>query len=103
VVAGSYWQQAGSIQLKFGGPQWGNDSFQVQAEGFLLGNVTVVGGTLQVTLVDGFSPSSGAEFNVFTWAGDLTGTFANSVLIGPGGNIAHQTKYNANSVSFVMP
>jgi fibronectin-binding autotransporter adhesin len=104
VIAGTYRQfGTGSLQLRLGGSA-GNDSFQVTAEGVLPGDLDDLGGTLQVTLVDGLMPSSGAEFNVFAWAGTL-GTadrFDNSVLIGPGGNIAHQTNYNADSVSFLM-
>jgi hypothetical protein len=74
----------------------------VSAEGVLAGDVDALGGTLQVTLVNGYVPAAGTPWDVFTWAGSLTTTdqFANSLLIGPAGNIAHTTKYNANSVSF---
>ncbi len=109
VVMGVFGQEPGaSLLLKFGGTA-GNDVFQVQKVPFggalQLGNVSSFGGTLQVTLVNGYEPPSESEFMVFSWATEDRPIFGfdSSVLIGPDGNIAHQTQYNPDSVGFIVP
>ncbi len=52
-----------------------------------VGGLLTRGGTLQLSLVDGFSPAQGMTFGLFN-AADSTGTFASVALPELGGNLA---------------
>jgi T5SS/PEP-CTERM-associated repeat protein len=69
-VNGNYIQNAGTLQIEIGPSAY--DKVMVN------GNVTF-GGTLQVLLLDDYSPAQGAEFNILDWTGTRSGNFALSL------------------------
>ncbi len=70
-IAGTYTQAAGgTMEIELGGPTPGIDFDRLSVSG-----VASLGGTLQVGLIGGFSPTIGEQFIVLT-AGSRTGTFA---------------------------
>lgn len=78
-VQGNYVQQSGStLNIELGGLMEGQQYDVLN----VIGNVTLNGGTLNVTLVNGFSPTAGNSFDILDFA-SLTGTFTTINL--PGG------------------
>src|SRR5690606_27381211 len=67
-----------------------------QYDKLMVGGTASLGGTLNVSLLPGFTPEIGNTFTVLS-AANVTGTFAN--VIGPNvGGSPWQVAYNSNSV-----
>lgn len=75
LVTGSYTQSAGVLGVAISGLLEGSQYSVLD----VLGAVALDGGTLDVSLADGFVPSPGETFEVID-AGSLTGSFSNVVL-----------------------
>jgi arylsulfatase A-like enzyme len=77
-ITGNYVQQpTGKLTIEIGGTTPGNGFDQV-----LINGTAVLGGTLQVNLLDGFVPQVGNSFEFLRAFGGLTGTFANASFSG---------------------
>jgi hypothetical protein len=63
-----------TLIMELGGTTPGTGHDQIQASGSL-----TLGGTLDVDLINGFTPTAGQSFNLFDWT-DMTGTFSSLVL-----------------------
>ena len=75
-VSGTYTQTAaGTLSLKVGGTTAGSQFDQVNITG-----AATLGGTLDVSIINGFGPSVPNVFSVVTAQGSLSGTFATTNL-----------------------
>jgi hypothetical protein len=63
--------------------------------------VTTLDGTLDVTLLGGFTPSSGDTFDIITAAGGISGRFASKLLPALNGGLFLDVEYAATTVSLV--
>jgi hypothetical protein len=64
-----------TIEIELGGVNAGTQYDQI----FVAGDLEL-GGTLQVSLINGFNPTAGQSFNIFDWLGIRTGTLSNISL-----------------------
>ena len=69
-ITGNYDQQTGSLAIELGGLAPGTEYDEVEVLG-----VATLGGTLEVELINGFTPSEGDMFEILT-AADVQNTFA---------------------------
>lgn len=63
-----------TLALELGGTLAGTEYDQINVPGEL-----TLGGTLEISLINGFTPNAGQTFNILNW-GSLTGAFSNIVL-----------------------
>lgn len=70
-----------TLIMELGGTAPGSGYDQIQASGLL-----TLGGTLQVDLTSGFTPSAGQSFNFFDW-GSVSGAFSSLALPTIAGNL----------------
>jgi hypothetical protein len=86
-----------SLVMEIGGVAPGSGYDQIQATGSL-----DLGGTLVVTLIDGFAPQLGNQFNLFDW-NSVLGIFASLQLPALVGNLSWNTSqlYTAGILSVV--
>lgn len=90
---------AGSLEIELGGTTPGSEYDQLN---HLLGAGTaVLGGTLEVQLIDNFVPSVGDTFDVITALGGITGTFDTESLPSLG-LLALEVLYDTNGVSLAV-
>jgi hypothetical protein len=90
-ITGNYTQSAaGSLEIELGGPTPGTDHDWLAVTG-----MAVLGGTLQVALIDGFIPFIGQQFTVLT-AGSVGAAFTTVESLSPGLEI--NVIYNPTSV-----
>ncbi|HJQ81727.1 MAG TPA: hypothetical protein VJ828_17315, partial [Lacipirellulaceae bacterium] len=66
-VAGDYAQNSGALAIELASPS----SF----DKLVVSGTLMLGGTLSVSLLDGFTPAAGATFDILDW-GTLAGTFS---------------------------
>ena len=89
---GNYTQtSAGALNIPIGGTTAGTQYSQLNVPG-----TATLGGTLNVTLTNGFAPASGNSFTILT-AGSVSGTFA-TVNLPPLSSGSWQVTYSATSV-----
>jgi hypothetical protein len=85
-ITGNYTQSAtGNLTLKIGGPNPGVDFDQ-----FVVGGAATLGGTLTITLINGYTPASGSTYQVLTFASEI-GTYASLAGDGPLFTAAYDT------------
>ncbi len=91
-IAGNYTQTGtGTLDIKLGGASAGQyDQLNVT------GDVTL-SGTLNVSLIDGFSPSSGDSFQIITYMGTLAGDFDTKNFPALGGGNKFATSFGGGS------
>lgn len=90
---------AGSLEIELGGTTPGSEYDQLN---HLLGAGTaVLGGILEVQLIDNFAPSVGDTFDVITALGGITGTFETESLPSLG-LLALEVLYDTNGVSLAV-
>jgi len=95
-ISGNYTQStAGSLDVSLGGTNGGTDYDQLLLTGT---GVASLGGTLNVDLVNGFTPTGGDSFTLLTFT-SATGAFQ-SMSLPPG---CWQLLYNATSVVLQYP
>ncbi len=85
----------GVLEIEIGGTSLG--SFD-RLQHILGAGIATLGGTLDVSLLNGFAPSLGDTFEIIT-ASSIQGTFANVVVPQLNGPLAWSLNYNSNSVS----
>jgi len=96
--SGNYTSGTGAFDVKIGGT--GAGQFDTLTA---TGTATLVGGTLNVTLINSFTPASGNSFTILT-AASVTGTFATTNFPAlPPGLIWHITYHPASVVLSVGP
>jgi T5SS/PEP-CTERM-associated repeat protein len=61
-----------------------------------------LGGTLDVSLLAGFTPQAGDVFEIMTAIGGIDGTFASTILPALAGNLTWNVDYGANSVTLAV-
>jgi Dockerin type I domain len=87
-ITGSYTQSAtATMSLKIGGLTPGTQFDQLHATGQM-----TLGGTLAVTLINGFVAALGNSFDLFDW-GSISGTFSTLQLPSPGGTLGWDTSH----------
>lgn len=74
-IQGNYTQSSGTLSIELGGLAAGTQFDQL----LVSGNVSL-GGTLQVSLVNGFTPAVGDQYQIIT-AGSISGTFSTLTLV----------------------
>jgi hypothetical protein len=76
VITGHYTQQSGgTLAIELAGTARGS-----QFDGVDIGGDLDLAGTLNVTLIDGYSPELGDHFDILDWGGTQTGTFDTLLL-----------------------
>ena len=98
-VTGSYTQNSdGTLNLEIGGQTAGNEFDQLS-----VASLASLGGTLNLSLINGFEPSLGDSFVILTY-GSRTGTFATINHLDLGSGKRFQATYNpANLTLKVVP
>jgi hypothetical protein len=88
---------ANTLVMEVGGLTPGTQHDQLQVAGAL-----ALGGTLQVSLISGFSPALGNQFDILDW-GTRSGTFASVQLPALGGSLIWNTSqlYNTGVLSVI--
>jgi len=97
-IAGSYTQTAaGKLQIELGGTTQGTAYDQLAVSG-----AVALGGTLQVSLINSFSPSLGDRFDILDW-GSRTGAFSTVTLPPLSGTLGWGTSalYTAGVLSLI--
>ncbi len=85
-IAGNYTQTTfGTLQIELGGLSQGNNYDQL-----LVSGSATHGGTLNVLLINGFTPSLGDSFDILDW-GTLSGTFSTLQLPALDGSLGWDT------------
>ncbi|HYV97026.1 MAG TPA: hypothetical protein VE967_06205 [Gemmatimonadaceae bacterium] len=85
----------GTVNLELGGVTAGTQYDRIS----VVGNATL-GGTLNVTLINSFTPASSSNFVVLTTTGAVSGTFATTNLPA---SITSPPTYNAANVTLIAP
>jgi T5SS/PEP-CTERM-associated repeat protein len=81
-ISGAYTQQTnGVLEIEIGGLTAGSQFDMLDVNGS-----ATLGGTLQVSLINGFTPQAGNSFDILDW-GSLAGTFTALQLQSPGANL----------------
>ena len=96
-VSGVLAQTAGVMQIEIGGPLPGS-----QFDKVVVGAHVVLGGTLDVDLINGFTPSAGQMFQFLTAGSAIVGAFANSSLPALPGGLTWQLLYNPKIVALIV-
>ncbi|MBA3484784.1 MAG: hypothetical protein H0T51_23535 [Pirellulales bacterium] len=86
---------AGQLEIELGGTALG--SFD-RLEHTLGAGIAQLGGSLIVSLINGFDPALGDSFEFLTAAGGVNGTFAAETLPSLAGGLGWNVNYSANSV-----
>jgi hypothetical protein len=74
-VSEDFVQTSGTLTIELAGPAPGSGFDQLN-----IGGTATLGGTLQVDLLDGYSPAPGTSFEFLRATGGVTGTFADAIL-----------------------
>jgi hypothetical protein len=90
----------GELDLEIGGLAAGTEFDQLNHN--LGSSMAELGGTLSVSLLNGFAPQAGNIFEVLTASGGVTGTFATTMLPALTGNLIWNVNYSANAVDLVV-
>jgi len=99
-ISGNYQQTAsGTLNIELGGNLPGTNLDLVTVSGGGAGGVATLGGTLNVTLTNGFSPAKGATFTFLT-ALSRVGAFA--AFNYPSNDIGMQVSYDATSAKVTV-
>ena len=99
-ISGNYQQTAsGALNIELGGNLPGTNFDLVTVTGGGAGGVATLGGTLNVTLTNGFSPAKGAAFTFLT-ALSRVGAFATFNY--PSNDIGMQVSYDATSAKVTV-
>jgi hypothetical protein len=99
-ISGNYQQSAsGVLDIELGGNSPGTEFDLVTVSAGGAGGVATLGGTLNVTLTNGFSPSKGATFTFLT-AVSRVGAFATFNY--PSNDIGMQVSYGATSATLTI-
>ena len=96
-ISGGYQQQSpATLQIEIAGTAAGTmfDTLHVGGE-------TVLSGTLNVSLLSGFSPSAGNTFQIITATGGISGRFTSAVLPALSG-LVWQLDYRPNAISLIV-
>ncbi|HEX2476094.1 MAG TPA: dockerin type I domain-containing protein, partial [Lacipirellulaceae bacterium] len=83
----------GTLEIEVGGTTPGSFDRIIHS------GVATLGGTLDVSLLDGFTPTAGDAFQILTAAGGVSGAFATELLPALGGGLFLDVLYSANAVS----
>jgi hypothetical protein len=95
-IAGDYTQTStGMLTLKIGGYNPGTDFDQLNVSG-----TATLDGTVNITLLNGFVPTPGDDFQVLTF-GTVTGDFTNYNGLDLGGGLSLAPVYDSNSLTLV--
>src|SRR3989304_5989884 len=90
---------AGLLEIELGGTLPGS-----QFDRLVVGGTASLGGTLDIDLVNGFTPSAGQSFQFLTAAGGVSGTFASTLFPTLPGGLTWNLLYNMRVVAlFVGP
>src|SRR4029079_10902366 len=89
-------QYSGELDIKIGGTTAGSEYDQLSH--ILAGGGAQLGGTLNVSLINSFSPQQGDVFQILTATSGISGTFASTVLPALSGNLFWNVVYNPNDV-----
>lgn len=93
-ISGNYsQQQAGSLYMELGGISPGSQHDQLQISG-----TTSLNGTLNITTINGFSPSIGQSFTLMTYASRI-GQFSNITGMDFGSGLVGVLDYGAQSLT----
>jgi autotransporter-associated beta strand protein len=95
-VSGNLEQDAGSFVIELGG--FGG----ALSDSLAVGGTATLGSTLQVNLLNGFTPSRGQTFQFLTADGGITGTFANTVLPSLPAGLRWNIFYNQNITALAV-
>jgi hypothetical protein len=90
----------GELDVDLGGLTAGTEFDQVNHN--LGSSVAELGGTLNVSLLNGFAPQLGDTFEILTAVGGVSGTFATTMLPALAGNLMWNVNYAANAVDLVV-
>jgi T5SS/PEP-CTERM-associated repeat protein len=93
-ISGDYTQGAGGVlEIEIAGITAAS-----QFDLLSIGGAAELAGTLAVSLLEGFMPSSGDVFEIVTAVGGISGTFANTFLPALSGDLTWQVDYSSNVV-----
>jgi hypothetical protein len=67
-------------------------------DALIVAGALALGGTLDVSFIEGFAPTLGDSFEILTAAGGLTGSFATELLPALSGNLFWNINYGVNSL-----
>ncbi|GAB5518512.1 MAG: hypothetical protein RhofKO_07630 [Rhodothermales bacterium] len=95
-VTGPYDHQTATLEIELGGTTAGTDYDQLAVSG-----AVSLSGTLDVSLINGFTPNAGATFSIIT-GGSISGTFDTVNLPTLGGGLTMSVAYNATDVQLVV-
>jgi hypothetical protein len=99
VILGSA-EYDGTLDIEIGGLTAGSDYDQLNHT--LAAGAAQLGGTLDVSLLNGFMPQVGDMFDILTAAGGVTGTFATTILPTLAGDLFWNINYGPNSVELTV-
>jgi hypothetical protein len=92
-----YYGPFSSLKIELAGETQGDTYDSVEVSG-----VAVLGGELDVSLLDNFSPTLGSIFEILTASGGVTGMFDTEMLPSLGPLLALHTFYGSNAVSLAV-
>jgi autotransporter-associated beta strand protein len=92
-ISGNVSQQVGTTVIEIGGTAVGS-----QYDSLVVGGSAHVGSTLDVDLLNSYSPTAGRAFQIITAEGGVSGTFAETLLPTLSGGLFWNVLYGANSV-----
>ncbi len=96
-ISGTYTQNAGgTLDIELGGTSPATEYDQLA-----VGGTSALGGTLKLTLINGFTPTVGQQFTILT-AGTVSGTFANTVLANFPAGLAASASYSGTAVTVTI-
>lgn len=95
-ITGNYTQTAGALDIELGGTVPGAEFDQLVVTG-----TATLGGTLSLSLINGFVPSAGQQFVVLS-AGSRTGTFSNVSLLNFPPDRSVNVTYSASAVTVTV-
>jgi hypothetical protein len=90
----------GTLDIEIGGLTAGSEYDQLNHT--LAGGAAQLGGTLGVSLLNGFMPQAGDMFDILTAAGGVSGTFATTILPALAGDLFWNINYGPNSVELTV-
>jgi autotransporter-associated beta strand protein len=96
-VSGLLAQLAGVIQIEIGGALPGS-----QFDKVVVGGPLVLGGTLDVDLINGFVPSAGQIFKFLTTGSNIIDTFDSTSLPALPGGLTWQLLYDLKAVALIV-
>jgi autotransporter-associated beta strand protein len=92
-VSGNFSQQVGTTVIEIGGTAVG-----AQYDSLVIGGAAHLGSTLDVDLLNGYSPTAGNAFQVITAVGGVNGNFNETLLPALSGGLFWNVLYGAQSV-----